>query len=158
MEKFNDEIRRAIESYPRPNPPAHFDARVLAALREKREKRGLRAALLRFWQLEIEGVAVWRLAFSGLGGAAFCALILGAALAFSSEKPAPKIARETPPKSDFPAENFGAFYAREPEFSPSNSRESDEENRLQNSPSLRVFPFSDKSKPEVSCVSPRNWA
>ncbi len=75
LEEFSPVIRAAFDAYPTPEPGAEFDARFWRELDARKNRyRGFAGFWRRLVEVEIEGVAVWRLGFSGLGGAAFCAL------------------------------------------------------------------------------------
>ena len=70
------DIRAAFGRYPRPQAGAEFDSRFWRELssRQKRYK-----GFIGFWrrliEVEIEGIAVWRLGVSTCAGAGLCALV-----------------------------------------------------------------------------------
>lgn len=112
-DEFPPEIRAAFQAYSAPRPSPGFDARFWAQLEARQNRyRGFAGFLRRVWELEIEGVAVWRLALSTLSGGASCALVFALALGVSN----PQIAPVTPPADDqIPATALHAFafYRRE---------------------------------------------
>ena len=72
------EIQAAFDAYPKPGTPLGFEARFWAHYADRRGRyRGLVGWLRRLVEVEIEGVAVWRLAASTLSGGALCALLVG---------------------------------------------------------------------------------
>lgn len=105
------ELRALFDSYPQPTADAAFDARFWRELDARRNRyRGIAGLLRRLVEVEIEGVALWRLGFSLFGGAAACAL--GVAL-LSLGGAAPTTA---PPQIAAVAEEPSMFsrYARQP--------------------------------------------
>lgn len=99
-EEFSPAIRAAFDSYGTPKPDAAFDARFWRELDARKNRyRGFWGFWRRLVEVEIEGVAVWRLAFSGVGGAAFCAV--GFALLSWGASPvvAPQVAWSSIPRS-----------------------------------------------------------
>ena len=87
-EDFSPELRALFEAYPQPSGDADFDARFWRELDARRNRyRGFGGVLRRLIEVEIEGIAVWRLGFSLFGGAATCAL--GVALLSLSASPTP---------------------------------------------------------------------
>lgn len=117
FEEFPPEIRAAFDAYPTPRPSRGFEARFWAQLEARRNRyRGFGGFLRRVWEIEIEGVAVWRLALSTLSGGASCALFFAAFALLAMPDQTPRAAPESPP--DFPdtprmAFDARAFYARE---------------------------------------------
>lgn len=78
-EEFPSEIRAAFDDYPRPTGSAEFDAKFWRELDARQNRyRGVFGALRRLIEVEIEGIAVWRLGAALFGGAAVC--VLGVAL------------------------------------------------------------------------------
>ena len=81
-DEFAPAIRAAFDSYPSPKPDAAFDARFWRELDARQNRyRGFAGFWLRVVEVEIEGVAVWRLGLSTLGGSGTFALgfaLLGA--------------------------------------------------------------------------------
>jgi len=104
-------IRAAFDSYPQPKPDAAFDARFWRALPARRARyRGVGGFLRRLLEVEIEGVAVWRLGASMLGGAAFCAVGMGICGARVSPLPPPDAAPVALAANRIP--NAGPRFAR----------------------------------------------
>ncbi len=86
-EEFSPPIRDAFDAYPRPVGDAEFDARFWRELEARRNRYcGVSGLLRRLIEVEIEGIAVWRLGFALFGGAATCAI--GVALLSLSSSPA----------------------------------------------------------------------
>ncbi len=118
--QFSDEIRAAFDSYPKVRTSPAFEAKFWRELDARRARyRGLSGFLRRLWEIEIEGVAVWRLALSTLSGGAVCALFFGAFALFAMPREVPKIASQ--PLDSFPETprmvfDARSFYAREWEF------------------------------------------
>ena len=85
-EEFTDEIRAAFNAYPRPVGDAQFDARFWRELDNRRNRyRGVFGVLRRVIEVEIEGIAVWR-----LGAALFSVpMICGLGVALINLSPAP---------------------------------------------------------------------
>lgn len=74
-EELLPELRALFDSYPQPNGDAQFDARFWRELDARQNRyRGLPGFARRLVEVEIEGIAVWRLGLSLFGGAAVCAL------------------------------------------------------------------------------------
>lgn len=92
-EEFPPAIQAAFDSYPLPNAGAEFDARFWRELDARKNRyRGFTGFWRRLVEVEIEGVAVWRLATSTVFGGAFCALLVGVGLQLSAPQkmsPAP---------------------------------------------------------------------
>ena len=73
--EFESEIRAAFDAYPRPTANAEFDAKFWRELDARGHRyRGFAGALRRLIEVEIEGIAVWRLGLALFGGAATCAV------------------------------------------------------------------------------------
>lgn len=90
-EEFSPELRAAFEQYPRPTGDTEFDARFWRELDARHNRyRGLTGFGRRLVEIEIEGIAVWRLGFSLLGGASVCGL--GVALLSLGGAPTPQSA------------------------------------------------------------------
>ena len=116
-EEFSPEIRAVFDAYSAPRPSTGFDARFWAQLDARQNRyRGLSGWLRRVWELEIEGVLVWRLALATFSGGASCALILGLALGFSTPQSAPLLPVPLP-DPELPPTTMRAFawYRREGE-------------------------------------------
>jgi hypothetical protein len=96
--EFTPEILAAFDAYPAPSPSKGFEARFWNALETRQSRyRGFSGFLRRLWELEIEGVMVWRLAASMLSGGASGALLLGLSLSKPSDLPAvPQPASQLP--------------------------------------------------------------
>ena len=85
-EEFPPEIRDAFDSYPRPTANAEFDAKFWRELDARRNRyRGVAGALRRLIEIEIEGIAVWRLGVALFSVPMICAL--GVALLNLSASP-----------------------------------------------------------------------
>ena len=68
-------IRAAFDHYPRPTGNAEFDAKFWRELDNRRNRyRGVAGVVRRIIEVEIEGIAVWRLGAALFGGAAVCGL------------------------------------------------------------------------------------
>ena len=119
---FPDEISAAFDSYSTPPLSPDFDARFWSNLEARRGRyRGFRGFLRRIWELEIEGVAVWRLGLSTLSGGAVCALFFGGFVLFVAPQETPRMASQPSPElPETPRMVFDthSFYAREWEFVP----------------------------------------
>ncbi len=90
-EELAPELRALFDNYPRPTANAQFDARFWRELDARRHRyRGLVGFARRLIEIEIEGIAVWRLGLSLFGGAAVCAL--GVALLSLGASPTPQLA------------------------------------------------------------------
>ncbi len=106
-------IRAAFDAYPQHAPDAAFDARFWRGLPARRARyRGFWGFLRRLVEVEIEGVAVWRLGASMLGGAAFCAVGLNVCGARVSPSPAPVAAPVALAANEIP--HAGPRFARSP--------------------------------------------
>jgi hypothetical protein len=87
-EKFSPEILAAFESYPSPSPSKGFEATFWSQFETRRSRyRGLLGSLRRIWELEIEGVVVWRLAASTITGGLSCLLVLGVLCGSTNQPP-----------------------------------------------------------------------
>ena len=74
-EEFPPEIRAAFESYPRPTGNADFDAKFWRELDARQNRyRGLSGLLRRIIEVEIEGIAVWRLGVALFSVPTICAI------------------------------------------------------------------------------------
>ena len=74
-EQLPPEIRAAFDNYPRPVGDAQFDAKFWRELDNRQNRyRGVGGLLRRLIEVEIEGIAVWRLGAALFGGAAVCGL------------------------------------------------------------------------------------
>jgi hypothetical protein len=103
--EFTPEILAAFDAYPSPSPSKGFEARFWSAMETRQSRyRGFSGFLRRVWELEIEGVMVWRLAASMLSGGASCALLLGLSLTKPSTIPA-----APQPDSQLPVTTMKAF-------------------------------------------------
>ena len=101
-EELAPELRALFDDYPLPTGDAAFDARFWRELDARKNRyRGLSGILRRLVEIEIEGIAVWRLGLSLFGGAAVCGL--GVAIlslsAPTQSQPAPQIALEQIPSA-----------------------------------------------------------
>lgn len=77
-DQFPPEIAAAFRDYPQIGASPEFDSQIWARLDEKsKQYRGFRGLCRRVWELEIEGVAVWRLVGSTVSGGLFSLLVLG---------------------------------------------------------------------------------
>ncbi len=117
FEEFPPDIQTAFNSYPSPQLSPDFEARFWTRFEARRGRyRGFSGFWRRVWEIEIEGVAVWKLLFSTFSGGAACALLFGAFALFAMPQSAPIVseipAPETPetPRMAFDSR---AFYARE---------------------------------------------
>jgi hypothetical protein len=113
---FSPALRRAIDSETRMRASRSFDAQFFARLEEKRAySRTLRGRAERFFELELSGVAVWRLLGSGVAGGVLPALVL----AYSLAGPAPRQVPVVPqPIMAFTAFNQRKFWEEEAWKSP----------------------------------------
>ena len=85
-EELPPDIRAAFDNYPRPTGNDEFDARFWRELDARRNRyRGVAGVVRRVIEVEIEGIAVWRLGVALFGGAAVCGL--GVALLSLSAAP-----------------------------------------------------------------------
>ena len=74
-EPLPPELRAAFDDYPRPVGDAQFDAKFWRELDNRRNRyRGVAGVVRRLVEVEIEGIAVWRLGAALFGGAAVCAI------------------------------------------------------------------------------------
>ena len=140
--EFKGELRDLFDSYPRPAGDAAFDARFWRELDARRRRyRGAWGFARRLIEIEIEGIAVWRLGFSLFGGAALCGL--GVALLSLSAHPAPT----APPQI--------ARVEQIPTAMPRLAREWWNEELLDDPPRPMPAPRAPKpaNKEEISCVS-----
>ena len=105
------DIRAAFQAYPRPKASSDFDERFWRELDARQYRyRGLIGFCRRVLEVEIEGVAIWRLGLSTLGGSGTFALGFVLLEAFST--PHPSI--PTTPVLPFPsAPTTSPRYARE---------------------------------------------
>lgn len=117
---FPPDIAAAFDAYPTPPLSPDFETRFWAELEVRNGRyRGLGGFWRRFWELEIEGVAVWRLALSTLSGGAACALFFALFALLARPQSAPVVAKIPAPElPDTPRMAFDAhrFYTREWEF------------------------------------------
>ncbi len=97
-EEFSPEIRAAFDNYPCPVGDAAFDAKFWRELDARQNRyRGLGGLLRRLIEVEIEGIAVWRLGVALFSVPVICAI--GVALLNLSSAPvmptasAPQIAQ-----------------------------------------------------------------
>ena len=89
VEPLPRDAQKAFENYPFPCARDDFDARFWRELDNRKNRyRGFIGFWRRLVEVEIEGVAVWRLGLSLFGGAAFCGL--GLALLTLRSHPASK--------------------------------------------------------------------
>jgi hypothetical protein len=116
---FSPSLRGAIESETRMRASRSFDAQFFARLDEKRAySRTLRGRVERFFELEVSGVAVWRLLGSGAAGGVLPAFVL----AYSLATPAPRQAPGIPERMlGLTAFNQRRFWEEEAWKSPSRS-------------------------------------
>lgn len=115
--------RAAFEAYPQPNLPPQFAARVARELEARRAQRGWRGALRRageaLWQLELEGVALWRLALLVAASATGCALLLWApTLLQPTSAPAPTAIAQNAPDARLELAWNGRDYPFNSDFDP----------------------------------------
>lgn len=69
------DMRAAFQGYPRPRADAGFDAKFWRELDSRRNRyKGFAGFWRRLVEVEIEGIAVWRLGASTCAGAGLCAL------------------------------------------------------------------------------------
>ncbi len=140
-EEFSDEIRAAFESYPRPTASAEFDARFWLELGARRNRyRGWSGLLRRILEVEIEGIAVWRLGVALFSVPLVCAL--GVALLNVSVAPIAPI-NGAPLVAEMPLD---------PLSSPRYARELWDERDYEYS-APKPQPEKPKAKEEISCVS-----
>lgn len=104
--EFPPEIKRAFEQYPQIEPSAAFNRAVLQSLEAAQNAR--RLTLIGRIE-ELLGLSLWQFAASGLLGALFPAIILGALL-LSNRGAAP--VQQTPINPMMPR-SVGPLYARE---------------------------------------------
>lgn len=138
------ELRALFDSYPQPTADAAFDARFWRELDVRRNRyRGIAGLLRRLVEVEIEGVALWRLGFSLFGGAAACAL--GVAL----------LSLGTAPTSSSPSAPQIAEMPVDPLASPRFARELWDERDFEYPARAPIAPRREQptAKEEISCVS-----
>lgn len=113
---FSPVLRRAIESETHMRATRSFDAQFFAKLEEKRaHSRTLRGRVERIFELEVSGVAVWRLLGSSAAGSVLPALVLFCSLV----GPAPRAVPIAPePTLAFIAFNQRKFWEEEAWKSP----------------------------------------
>lgn len=93
-EELPPAIRAAFDNYPRPTGNSEFDAKFWRELDARQNRyRGISGVLRRIIEVEIEGIAVWRLGVALFGVPALCAI--GVALLNLSSAPVtpPQIAK-----------------------------------------------------------------
>ena len=72
-EELAPDLRALFQNYPHPTANAEFDAKFWRELDARQNRyRGFTGLARRLIEVEIEGIAVWRLGLSLLGGAAVC--------------------------------------------------------------------------------------
>ncbi len=85
-EEFPPAIRAAFDNYPRPIGDAQFDAKFWRELDARQNRyRGMTGVLRRLIEVEIEGIAVWRLGVALFSMPIVCAI--GVALLNLSSSP-----------------------------------------------------------------------
>ena len=85
LDLLSPDIRAAFHEYPRPKASEGFDARFWSELDTRQNRyRGFVGFWRRLLEVEIEGVAVWRLGLSTLGGSGTFALGFALLGAFSA--------------------------------------------------------------------------
>lgn len=118
-EEFSPDIAAAFDLYPTPSLSREFEAKFWSEFAARRARyRGFVGFLRRVWEIEIEGVAVWRLAASTFCGGAACALFFGFVALFATPQNAPRPAPRSVPVPETPRMAFDArrFTAREWEW------------------------------------------
>ncbi|RYG62386.1 hypothetical protein EON80_23230 [bacterium] len=89
---FSPALRRAIESETYMRTTRGFDEQFFAKLEDKRARnRTWRGQIERLCEVEISGVAVWRLLGSGMAGSALPALVLACSLSSPAAPATPVI-------------------------------------------------------------------
>lgn len=89
---FSPALQRAIDGESHMRASRSFDAQFFAKLEEKQaHRRTWRGRIERFFELEVSGVAVWRLLGSGAAGSVLPALILAYSLATPASHQVPVI-------------------------------------------------------------------
>ena len=111
-DEFPQEIRAAFDNYPRPTGDAQFDARFWRELDNRRNRyRGVAGVVRRLVEVEIEGIAVWRLGVALFSVPMICAL--GVALLNLSAAPVAPTNR-APQIAEMPLDPLSSpRYARE---------------------------------------------
>ena len=142
-EEFPSEIRAAFDAYPRPTGNDEFDARFWRELDSRQNRyRGIIGVTRRILEVEIEGIAVWRLGVALFGGAAVCGLGV-ALLSLSSSPLAPM--QNAPLVAQMPTNSLASpRYARELW---------DDRDYEYRAPQSKFQPEKPKAKEEISCVS-----
>lgn len=139
-EELPPEIRAAFDAYPQPTGNADFDAKFWCALDNRRNRyRGFGGLLRRIIEVEIEGIAVWRLGVALFGVPTICAI--GVALLSLSSAPLVPTHR-APQIAQMPLDSLS---------SPRFARELWDDQFEYSAP--RAQPGKPQSKEEISCVS-----
>ena len=140
-EEFSPEIRAAFDNYPFPVADADFDARFWRELDTRQSRyRGFGGLLRRLIEVEIEGIAVWRLGVALFSVPTICAI--GVALLNLNTTP-------LAPTTSAPIIAQTPLY---PFSSPRFAREFwDERDYEHRAPKAQVT--KPKAKEEISCVS-----
>ncbi|HEX8833863.1 MAG TPA: hypothetical protein VF719_06665 [Abditibacteriaceae bacterium] len=114
-DKFPPDIETAFEAYSTPTLSRGFEARFWAQLEARRSRyRGIVGFMRRLWEIEIAGVAVWRLGASTFSGGALCALSIALTVGFPTSSKAPVSSAPTQER-EIPSNAMSAyaFYRRE---------------------------------------------
>ena len=136
-EPLPPDIRAAFDNYPRPVGDAQFDAKFWRELDKRRHRyRGVAGALRRLIEVEIEGIAVWRLGAALFSVPMVCAL----AVALMNLGNAPLAPPSAPQIAEIPLSS--TRLAREL---------LDEDGYPYRAPKAKVE--KPKAKEEISCVS-----